>query len=545
MKNKKMHRYLAWLLVIAVVFSLGSIGNMAEVMAKSKKATEVKSVSIKIGSKKVTKKTFKMKRGDRKIIKVNVSPKKGKKTIKFATSNKKVATVNKSGRVTAKKAGTAKITVTVRLRKAGKSGSSAKRSTWVKIKVSDRASSDKTNDTPATEPSATQNPTGRKSIVAYFSCTDNTKTIAEYVAESAVADIYRIEPSVPYTSADLNYNNAGSRTSNEQNNPAARPAIAGSLPSLDNYEVVYLGYPIWWGQAPKIMYTFVESYDLSGKIVIPFCTSGSSGIGTSATNLQAAAKGNATWIAGQRFSGSSSKSVVEQWVRGLDLSSVPTATSIPATPTPTLAAPTPTLAAPIPTLAAPTPTLAAPTPDISETPSVTDNPTPTSTPDISENRKSVVVYFSCTDNTKTIAEYVAEDTGADIYRIEPSVPYTSADLNYSNSDSRTSKEQNDPLARPEIAGEFPSLDQYENVYLGYPIWWGQAPKIMYTFIEHYNLSGKTVIPFCTSASSGIGTSATNLQAADTSQAVWLAGRRFDGSSPKSDVVSWLAGLELQ
>lgn len=80
---------------------------------------------------------------------------------------------------------------------------------------------------------------------------------------------------------------------------------------------------------------------------------------------------------------------------------------------------------------------------------------------------------------------------------------------------------------------------------GHAIWWGQAPNIMYTFIEHCNLSGKIVIPFCTSASSGAGTSATNLQAADTSQAVWLAGRRFSGSSPKSDVVSWLDGLGLQ
>lgn len=548
MKTKKMHKYMAWLLVLAVVFSLGSIGNPAEVMAKSKKAAMVKSVLLKIGNRKVTKKIYKMKRGERKKIKVNVSPKKGKKTIKFTTSNKKVATVNKSGRVTAKKAGTAKITVTVRLRKAGKSGISTKRSTWVKIMVRGRASSDKTKDTPATEPPETQNPTGKKGIVAYFSCTDNTKTIAEYVAESAGADIYRIEPSVPYTSADLNYNNADSRSSKEQNDAAARPTIAGSLPSLDNYEVVYLGYPIWWGQAPKIMYTFVESYDLSGKIVIPFCTSGGSGIGTSATNLQAAARGNAAWIAGQRFSGSSSKSVVEQWVRGLDLSSVPTATSTPVTPIPDSATQEPSATESPDISASPSVTEqpdASSTPDVSETPSVTDNPTSTSTPDISENRKSVVVYFSCTDNTKTIAEYVAESAGADIYRIEPSVPYTSTDLNYNNSDSRTSKEQNDPLARPEIAGEFPSLDQYENVYLGYPIWWGQAPKIMYTFIEHYNLSGKTVIPFCTSASSGIGTSAANLQAADTSQAVWLAGRRFSGNSPKSDVVSWLAGLGLQ
>ena len=324
MKNKKLHKYLAWLLVLAVIFSLGSIGNPAEVMAKSKKAAVVKSVSLKIESKKVMKKTYKMKRGDRKKIKVSVCPKKSKKTIKFTTSNKKVATVNKSGWVTAKKVGTSKITVTVRLRKTGKSRVWGKKSTWVKIKVLDRASSDKTKDTPATEPPeteppATQNPTVKKSIVAYFSCTDNTKTIAEYVAESAGADIYRIEAAVPYTSTDLNYNNSDSRTSKEQNDPLARPEIAGEFPSLDQYENVYLGYPIWWGQAPKIMYTFVEHYNLSGKTVIPFCTSASSGIGTSATNLQAADTSQAVWLAGRRFSGSSPKSDVENWLAGLGL----------------------------------------------------------------------------------------------------------------------------------------------------------------------------------------------------------------------------------
>lgn len=539
----KMRKYLAWLLVFAFVFSLIT-GNTAQVMAKSRKATVIKSVSLKIGKKKVTKKTYKMKRGGKKKIKVSVLPQKGKATIKFSTSNKKVVTVNKHGRVTAKKAGTAKVTVTVRVKKAGKSSGTAKKKTWVKIKVTN-PSSDTKNDT--AEPPATQNPSGKKSIVAYFSCTDNTKTIAEYVAESAGADTYRIEPSVPYTSADLDYNNAGSRTSKEQNDAAARPAIAGRLPSLDNYEVVYLGYPIWWRQAPKIMYTFIESYDLSGKVVVPFCTSGGSGVGTSALNLQAAARGNATWLAGQRFSGSSSKSTVEQWVRGLDLS-VGTST----VPTPTAPIQPPIISTPLPTespgaeqTSSPTETPGSvQTPEVTQPPTETDSPspTPTNTPDSSGNRKSVVMYFSCTDNTKTIAEYVAESADADIYRIEPAVPYTAADLNYGNADSRTSKEQNDSSARPEIAGKLPDLDQYENVYLGYPIWWGQAPKIMYTFVENCNLSGKTVIPFCTSASSGIGTSATNLQAADTSQAVWLAGRRFSGSSPKSDVEGWISGL---
>ena len=184
-------------------------------------------------------------------------------------------------------------------------------------------------------------------------------------------------------------------------------------------------------------------------------------------------------------------------------------------------------------------------PEATEQPDVTQTPEPTETPDVPAGKKSIVVYFSCTDNTKTIAEYVAKSTDADIYRIEPSVPYTSADLNYGNADSRTSKEQNDATARPEISGELPVLDGYENVYLGYPIWWGQAPKILYTFVENCSLSGKTVIPFCTSASSGIGTSATNLQAVDTSQATWLTGRRFSGSSPKSEVESWISGLGLQ
>lgn len=324
MQKNRIHKYLAWLLVLAVVFSMGGMGNPVEVMAKGKKTAVVKAISLKIGNKKVTKKTYKMERGDRKKIKVNVSPKKGKKTIKFTTNNKKVATVNKTGRVTAKKAGTAKITVTVRVTKTGKSGVSAKKSAWVKIKVTNPASSDKTNDvseteSPATEPPTTQNPTEKKSIVVYFSCTDNTKTIAEYVAESADADIYRIEPSVPYTSADLNYNNADSRTSKEQNDTSARPAIAGKLPSLDQYENVYLGYPIWWGQAPKIMYTFVEKCNLSGKTVIPFCTSASSGVGTSATNLQAADTSQATWLTGRRFSGSSPKSDVVSWLAGLGL----------------------------------------------------------------------------------------------------------------------------------------------------------------------------------------------------------------------------------
>ena len=122
----------------------------------------------------------------------------------------------------------------------------------------------------------------------------------------------------------------------------------------------------------------------------------------------------------------------------------------------------------------------------------------------SANKKSAVIYFSCTNNTKKLAEKIAKATGADILEIVPSVPYTSADLNY-NGDCRANKEQNDDTARPEIATKF-ELDNYNTIYLGYPIWWGTMPKIINTFLETYDLSGKTVMPFCTSGSSGIGTS---------------------------------------
>ena len=310
MRNIKNRRYLSWLFVFALVFSLVCGGTSAEVMAKGSKKNTIKSVSLRIGNKKVTKKTYKMKQGEKKKMKVSVSSKKGKKSIKFTTGNAEVAKISKSGTITAGRVGTAKIKVTV---KAGKS----QKTTWMKVRVTKSSGADK-NTPDAGQP---QDPVAnRKSIVVYFSCTDNTRKIAEYIKDCAAADIYRIEPSVPYTSGDLNYGNDDSRTSREQNDATARPGLAGSLPDLTDYEIVYLGYPIWWGEAPKIMYTFVESCNLSGKTVIPFCTSASSGIGTSAANLQAADTSGAKWLTGKRFSGSSPKSDVERWVSGLGLS---------------------------------------------------------------------------------------------------------------------------------------------------------------------------------------------------------------------------------
>ncbi len=155
---------------------------------------------------------------------------------------------------------------------------------------------------------------------------------------------------------------------------------------------------------------------------------------------------------------------------------------------------------------------------------------------------TLVVYFSCTENTKTVAEHAANILNADIYEIVPAIPYTSEDLNYSNSASRTSIEQNDPNARPQISGNVVNLEGYETILIGYPIWWGQAPKIIYTFLESYDFSGKTILPFCTSASSPLGTSADNLHAVCPSSVRWLDGRRFGAGTSRETVEGWLSDM---
>lgn len=160
--------------------------------------------------------------------------------------------------------------------------------------------------------------TGSKVLVAYFSATGHTKAIAEYLQAALDADLYEIVPQEPYTDADLDYNTDGCRANREQNDDSARPAISGSVNNMDGYDVAFVGYPIWWGQAPKIVYTFLESYDFSGKTITPFCTSGSSGIGESLSGIQALAP-DADWLTGQRFSADAGAADVQSWVDNLGL----------------------------------------------------------------------------------------------------------------------------------------------------------------------------------------------------------------------------------
>lgn len=162
---------------------------------------------------------------------------------------------------------------------------------------------------------AQQQPDGAQSdvLVVCFSATGNTRAVAEKLAALLDADLYEIVPAEPYTEEDLDYGDSQSRTSQEMDDPDARPAIAGELPDLTGYTTLYLGYPIWHGEAPRILATFVESCDLTGLTVRPFCTSGSSGISRSAEGLEALA-GAGTWLEGARFSSDVSEEELRSWL---------------------------------------------------------------------------------------------------------------------------------------------------------------------------------------------------------------------------------------
>lgn len=169
------------------------------------------------------------------------------------------------------------------------------------------------------EPENTEENVDTKTLVVFFSCTGTTESLAEYAAEILYADIYEITPEEPYTEADLAYYTNG-RADKEQSDPEARPAISGSVPDMNSYDTIVIGYPIWHGQAPKIIYTFLESCDFSEKTIVPFCTSHSSGIGSSADNLHPVCDKSVVWLEGRRFAGDASKDDIQNWLEDIDLS---------------------------------------------------------------------------------------------------------------------------------------------------------------------------------------------------------------------------------
>ncbi|HIV02532.1 MAG TPA: NAD(P)H-dependent oxidoreductase [Candidatus Aphodoplasma excrementigallinarum] len=165
----------------------------------------------------------------------------------------------------------------------------------------------------------------------------------------------------------------------------------------------------------------------------------------------------------------------------------------------------------------------------------TASPTPTETPDASSS--ALVVYFSATGNTEALAEKIAQAAGADLYEIVPEVPYTSEDLNYDNDGCRANQELNSD-ARPAIQPLPVDAAQYDTIILGYPIWWGQCPPPVRTFLESYDFSGKTIMPFCTSGSSGISGSLSKIRELCPDSTI-TEGFRGTASTTEEQIDTWL------
>ncbi len=156
----------------------------------------------------------------------------------------------------------------------------------------------------------------KKKVVAYFSASGVTKRAAERLAKAAGADLFEIKPAVPYSQADLDWTNKKSRSSVEMGNPDSRPEIAERLENMEEYDTVFLGFPIWWYVAPTIIDTFLESYDFSGKTIVPFATSGGSGFGRTAEVLKPLCSDTAKWLPGKMLNRTSEKEM-EEWVSSL------------------------------------------------------------------------------------------------------------------------------------------------------------------------------------------------------------------------------------
>ena len=159
---------------------------------------------------------------------------------------------------------------------------------------------------------------GSHILIVYFSATGTTKGVAEKLQEALNADIYEIVPEEPYTDADLDWNDRKSRTSIETDDPSCRPAIAGELPDLTAYDTILSGYPIWWGDVPRIVSNFVEQVDLTDKTLAVFFTSGGSGLGSSMKHLEQQS-GAGSWLEGKRFSERTTADELASWAKSLGI----------------------------------------------------------------------------------------------------------------------------------------------------------------------------------------------------------------------------------
>ena len=337
-------------------------------------------------------------------------------------------------------------------------------------------------------------------LVVYFSWSGHLDSMAHWVADETGGDLYRVTAADPYPE---NYDDTADRAKQEKDD-GIRPEIVVDITQeqMAGYDTVFFGFPVWWYDLPMSMWTFLESYDFSGKTIIPFFSHEGSSNGASALpTIETLATGatvrssDALSIRGGNVDGAENE--VREWVDGLGYKDAAVATA---------------------------------TDPASET---------------EAGGKTIVVYFSGSGNTRRVAEYVADETGADMFELVPVNPYTDADLDWTDRSSRVCTEHDDKsLQDVELESiEVPDWSAYDTVLFGYPLWWREAAWPVNTFVKGNDFAGKTVIPFCTSTSSGFGDSGKLLEEmAGTGD--WVDGMRFSEREDEEKIREWVRGLDL-
>ena len=361
----------------------------------------------------------------------------------------------------------------------------------------------------STPPASTGN---GKILVAYFSASGNTEAVANAIADTLDADLFEMVPEAPYTSADLNWTDSSSRVNAEHNDPSKQDVklAKNTVDNWADYDTVFIGYPIWWGIAAWPVNDFVKNNDFTGKTVIPFCTSTSSGLGQSGTLLEEMANGG-NWQEGRRFSERASQSDIAAWANGLDL---PKANTQPAQ-------------------SGESKVLVA----YFSMPETT-NPNNMTT---EEANSTVVINGEVLGNTQYMAQVIQRTTNADIYRIEPQNPYPTDHTTL----VAQAREEQDQDTRPAIKNAVSDFDSYDTVFIGYPIWWSDLPQILYTFFDTYDFSGKTVIPFSTHGGSSFAGTPATIQSLEPGAKMLdgLTISRNNIQDAEQEIVSWVNGLD--
>ncbi|HIX58934.1 MAG TPA: hypothetical protein IAA45_04355 [Candidatus Blautia gallistercoris] len=318
-------------------------------------------------------------------------------------------------------------------------------------------------------------------LVAYFSYSGTTRGVAEALSEATGGDLFEIAPAEAYTNVYLQ--------SNSEIRSNARPALDSTVDHMEDYDIVFVGYPVWWHATPSPVNTFLESYDFTGKLVIPFCTSGGSDIEETMPTFLNSCQGIAVY--GERRI--SSQGQIDGWLEELDLNLTNPGTSGSGTE------PADTADATNGSAADATADPAAGAADTQAATDTADLATETAADDTADpaaGGNTLVAYFSWSGNTEEMASYIAEQVGGDLLEIQPETPYPT-DYNECGDVALAERDSN---ARPAIMGLPDSIDQYDTILVGYPIWWHTAPMIIGTFLESYDLTGKEVYPFTQSAS---------------------------------------------